>query len=280
MNPARPRRGAALGRWAVRVLLVLALPAQAETLSFRGYAYELGSNRFLYTELHEQRIEDGRWRSGTIDYVGPDGAHLGRKTLDFSRHPYVPLYRLELPADGYLEAITAVDDAQIEMVQRSAADAPLRRVSVPLPEVVAADSGFHAFLRDRFGELMAGHTVGFVFAVAGRLDTFRFRARKLGETTFEGRPAVALRVEPDSMLRFLVAPLTLTYDPVARRLLEYRGIANLHDPQTGKAYNARIIYPSRPPADAPALKAGPMKNETTRQPPSPALQPRGAGGGG
>lgn len=238
------------------LLAAAPLHAATATLSFRGYAYELSSNRFLYTELHRQEIDGERWVGGTIDYIGPDGARIGYKTLDFSRHPYVPLYRLDLVATGYAEGITGLTADRIEMIKRANGGGEPQRASVPLPATVAADSGFHAFLRDRFTELMAGRTVNFVFAVAGSLDTFRFRARRIAAAEFEGKPALRLRVEPDSMLRWLVEPLELTYDPAQRRLLEYRGVSNIHDPATGKAYNARIVYPSSPPADAPALPAG------------------------
>ncbi len=89
--------------------------------------------------------------------------------------------------------------------------------------------------------------------MAGNLDEFDFRARKVGDATFEGRPAVHIRVEPDSLLRWLVDPLDLTYEPVERKLVEYRGLSNIHDEATGKPYNVRIIYPTVPPADAPPL---------------------------
>ena len=57
--------------------------------------------------------------------------------------------------------------------------------------------------------------------------------------------------------RFADAPdFVLLYDPQQRRLLEYRGISNLHDPRTREAYSVRIVYPSVPPADVPALPEG------------------------
>ena len=82
---------------------------------------------------------------------------------------------------------------------------------------------------------------------------YRFRAQRIGAARFEGRPAVLIRVEPDSLLRWLVPSLELTYEPDERKLVEYHGVSNLHDPATGKAYNVRIIYPSKPPADAPPI---------------------------
>lgn len=226
------------------------------TLKFRGYAYDLSSNRFLYTELHEQHVAGERWLGGSIVYLAPDGGELGRKSLDFRQDPFIPVYRLDLKArGGYMEGITAVTTSSIEMAKRGY-DGTARREVIRRSARVAADSGFHVFIREHFAELLAGRPLNFVFAVAGNLDAYKFRARRLADTTFEGRPAVRFRVEPDSLLRWLVDPLELTYEAEQRKLLEYRGVSNIHDPATGKAYNARIIYPSQPPADAPPLPAG------------------------
>jgi hypothetical protein len=98
---------------------------------------------------------------------------------------------------------------------------------------------------------MSGQKVGFRLVVAGQLDTYQFRLRKTGETQFEGKPAVTLIAEPDSLLRVFVDPLQLTYDPKTKKLLEYRGVSNLHDAESGDIYVARIVYASKPPADAP-----------------------------
>lgn len=229
-------------------------PAAESTLRFRGYAYDLSSKKFLYTEVHEQRIAGGHWLGGTIDYYAPDGRRIGHKTLDFSKDPHVPLYRLDLTSKGgYMESITAVTAGRIDMAKQGHGEKSVETASVKRSGLMTADSGFHTFIRDHFDELMAGQTVAFSFAVAGNLDAFKFRARKTGETTFEGRPAVTLRIEPDSLLRFLVDPLELTYEPPQRKLVEYRGVSNIHEDVSGKPYNVRVIYPSARPADAPAI---------------------------
>lgn len=249
-----------LSRCAAVLAAVLAVPggaASETTLKFRGYAYDLASNRFLYTELHEQHVRDERWLGGTIRYVAPDGSELGRKSMDFRQDPFVPLYRLDLKArGGYMESIVALTPERIEMAKQGYGARDVARASIRRSPAVAADSGFHVYIREHFAELLEGRTVHFTFAVAGNLDAYRFRARRVADTVFEGQPAVRFRVEPDSLLRWLVDPLELTYEVGQRKLLEYRGVSNIHDPATGKAYNARIVYPSQPPADAPALPAG------------------------
>jgi hypothetical protein len=246
-------------RTALALLLAsLALAAQAGELEFRGYAYDLESGRFLYTEVHHQVVDGDRWTGGTITYYGPDGARIGHKALDFRKDPYVPLYRLELSAGGgYVEGITAIGDDAIEMEKKGYNSTKVRKASVTRRGTMVADSGFHSFLRDRFEDLVAGKAVPFTFVVSGELNTFKFRARRIADGTFEGKPAVRLQVEPDTLLRLLADPLEVLYEPTERKLLEYRGISNLHDPRTFEPYSVRIIYPSTPPADAPPLPGNP-----------------------
>jgi hypothetical protein len=219
------------------------------TRRFHGYAYELKSNRYLYTEVYEQRYEGGQWKGGRISQYSPEGRLIADKTLDFSANPFVPVFRFEIPAENYVEAITAVAGGKAELQKKSAGKT--QNKSLDVDATTAGDSGFHSYLVAHFEPLVKGETLAFNFIVAGNLDRYKFRVRRIEDAQFQGRTAVRFRVEPDSLLRYLVDPLTLTYDPDSRKLLEYRGISNIHDPATGKAYNARIIYPDQPPADAP-----------------------------
>ena len=230
-------------------LASLSLMANAETHRFYGYAFDLASDEYLYTEVHEQVIEDGVWKRGSIHYFAPDGSEIGKKTLDFSKDEAVPLYRFDMPNQNYAEGISEVGD-QVQLFKIN--DGKRSEKSIRREDNLAADSGFHTVLRDNFDALMAGDTVRMRLAVAGNLDSYRFRAKKVGETTFDGKPAVALKIELDSLLRLLVDDLQLVYEPEERRLMEYRGISNVHNPDTGKPYNARIVYPDEAPDGAPS----------------------------
>lgn len=234
-------------RWLSVILLALALPAAAQTERFYGYAYDLKTDRHLYTEVHEQHFQDGRWTGGRIAYYLPDGRRLGLKTLDFAKDAFVPVFRLDLELEGYMEAIVDNGDP-IVMERREGAKAKVERKSVKRDGPTAADSGFHAILYENFERLMKGETVSLRLAVAGGLDQYRFRGRRVGDSTFEDRPAVRFVVEPDSLLRFVVDPLDLTYDPKTRQLLEYRGLSNIRNPATGQLWTTRIAYYSKPPA--------------------------------
>jgi hypothetical protein len=234
---------------AVLSLCLGARGVRAEDLKFYGYAYDLKSGKYLYTEVYHEVAENGRWVSGTTRYYAPDGRLLGDKTLNFTSDPYIPLYTMKLFDEDYIEGILKVDMHGIDLfkVRRG----QRKEKVVDKDGLVAADAGFHPLIIAHFDSLAAGAPLKFTFAAAGLQNTFRFVAKKSGDTEFEGRPAVQFRLEPDSVLRLFNDPLLLTYDPDDKRLLEFRGISNVHDPSTGKAYNARIEYYSKPPDDAP-----------------------------
>lgn len=247
-------------KWiAALTLALLAGQAQAaeQTLHFYGYAYDLKSGKYLYTEVHAQQVKDDRWVGGTMTYFSPDGKKIALKTLSFKDDPYIPTYRLEQDYDGYVEGIGKIGE-EIEVFKQSNRDEKMETGSVDKEQMMAADSGFHSFIRAHFNELMNGSTLSLRLVVAGQLDAYQFRLRKTGDTQFEGKPAVTIVAEPDSLLRLFVDPLLLTYDPTDKKLLEYQGVSNLHDPATGKIYEARIVYASKPPADAPK-KLPPLK---------------------
>ncbi len=243
-----------IARIAVLALGLVATAAAAEpsqTLRFYGYAYDLRSGEHLYTEVHRQELAGERWLRGTIRYFDAGGRPMGEKGLDFSRDPYVPEYRFTLPDLGYVEAITSSGDPI--RLERRLNGGPVERAALQVDGPMCADSGFHSFIRAHFERLLSGEWLRFRMVVAGSLDQFRFRARRIGDTQFEGRPAVRFRVELDSLLRLLVDPLELTYDPDSLRLLEYRGVSNVRDPATGQPLEVRIAYYSERPDNVAVL---------------------------
>lgn len=231
------------------LLAASAAHAELRTAKFYGFAYDLKSSRYLYTEVHEQHLDGDRWLGGIIRYVAPDGSPIGDKVLDFSKDPYIPVYELKLPLEHYEEAITSISPDRVELMK--ARDGTRKTGSEKRVPGMAADSGFSSLLVDHFSEIEAGQTLRFTFAVAGQLSAYQFRAHKVADLQYDGQPALQLVVEPDSLLRMFVDPLTIIYSKLNHHLLEYRGVSNVHDPATGSAYNVRIVYPNTPPPDAP-----------------------------
>jgi hypothetical protein len=229
-----------------------ALAATTGAARVLGQVRDADTQRLLYTEVHEQRLHtDGAVQTALTTYLDPQGREIGRKKLDFRDNRTVPAFRMDLPGQGYAEGISEVGKEAMAFKLDQGRE---QRKRLPLmPGLVAADSGFNQLLLDQMGALKGNETVAFRLVVAGNLDQYQFRARKLGDTQFRGESALRIRVEPDSLLRWVVDPIELVYNGAGTRLLQYTGISNVLDPSTGKVYKrVQIEY-----SHAPSSEKGP-----------------------
>jgi hypothetical protein len=232
------------------LLCSTAATAQDGVARLYGYGYDLDSGRYAFTEIIEQRLAGGQWVGGGTTYFDPDGREIGRKTLDFSRDPFVPVYRLDL-SDGYAEAIT--DNGATIAMERRLPGAQPGRDTERKEGLLTADAGLPRLLRAHFAALARGEVLKFRVVAPSRLETFKFRARQVEDVQFEGKPARQVRVDMDSMLSLFAGPLHFTFDPESGKLLEFRGMTNVRNPATGDPFKVRISYYSTPPKDAPPL---------------------------
>lgn len=248
-------RTALLSALATSQLAYGVVAATPDAAQFCGYAFDLKGGQFRYVEHHQLKLDGDRWMGGSIDYIAADGSAIGRKTLSFESNPLIPVYRLELLGGRYIEGIERVDSSSVLAYRKEFSDSEIKRETISYTAPASADSGFHSLIKANLADLVAGKKQRFGFIVAGALDQYKFRVRRDGESTFEGRPAVRLLAEPDTWLRLLVDPLDLVYDPANGQLLEYRGPTNLRDPQTLKGFDVHITYSARVPDGVPPAAA-------------------------
>lgn len=219
------------------------IATSAELQHFTTTARDLKTGRVVYTESYDVRVDQGRWRSGTTRYFLPDGTAIGERKFDFSSDRYVPIYTLDQTNVGYREGITHIDARHVQVFVIR--DGHRHAASLARVHDMVADCGSQPYLVDHLGQLEAGRTLHFRLVVPGKTDSFRLRARKLADLDVDGRRAIRVRIELDSLLRLFLPPLEVTIDPDTRRVLEYSGITNLKDPATGKAYAAKITFAYR-----------------------------------
>ncbi len=233
------------------ILSALSLPVSAATIrTFTGEATDLHSGQLIYREVHEQRYDGARWLGGSIRYIAADGRLLGEKVLDFSQDPYVPVMRFTQPETGSEDRITQVDANAISV--SSQYHGKTSRVRLPRTQDQVADAGFNAYVADHIPVLMQGRTVQMQFIVVARQAQYSFRIIPAGRLQLAGEPAIRLRVEPASLLRWLASPLTLVYGLNTRRLLRYEGLSNVTNPLTGKVWTANIRFDTSTSREQPA----------------------------
>ena len=218
---------------------------------FYGYAYGRDSHKYLYTEVYAMRFDaKGHWLGGTIRYFWADGRPIGHKVIEFTEDPFVPVYSLDLTGENYREGITKVAPDGVRVFKKSHLNNIVRDKTIGREPLQAADSGFDALITAHLDALMAGQAVYFDLVVPGQLDDYHLTVKKFADTTFEGQGAVIVKVKPNSLLSLLADPLFLTYSP-SGKLLEYKGISNILDPETGKVYSVDVVFPSTAPKDVP-----------------------------
>ncbi len=220
--------------------LLAPVAALAEQQQFTGTAHDLKNGRVLFIEHYDVQVENGRWTSGTTRYQLPSGQQIAERKFDFSSDRYVPVFAFEQTNPEYREGITKIDKGKVDVYM--VRDGNRQAASLDRVKEMVSDCGAQGYVVDHVDALQAGAVLHFTLAVAGRLDSFSLRARKVGEAEVGGVKGIRVRIELDSLLRLVLPPLELTIDPVTRRLLEYAGISNLKDPATKKAFSARIVF--------------------------------------
>ncbi len=219
------------------------------TTCFDGYAYSLDSGNYRYTAHNEQTRKNGKLTHWQVTYVGRQGQVIARKTLNFTANQTVPTYKMTVPQSGYMEGIRH-SGSRWWMVRREKQGAKAKRKSFKIKRPIAGDAGFNTLVKQHFAALQSGKTLKFRFVAAGKLSVINLKAFKAGTTTFDGQKAVVFKAELNMFLiHFLVGSLKLTYNPDTHRLLEYRGIGNVHNKQ-GNTYSVRVDYDPTMPAVA------------------------------
>jgi len=209
-----------------------------------GHAYSLETGEKVYREIHQPVIDAGELVGDEVTYRAPDDRVIARKRVDFSQRASAPAFRLIDRRSGYVEGLEWLGQDQAALFRREGGDAAMERVEIEAPSDLVADAGFDIVIYRRLDELKAGEELTFPFAAPGRLDTYDYRLRKVGEARVLGQPAIEIRFEPQSaILRWLADPIDVAYHRETGALLRYEGVSNLPNPDGEGNYRVRIDFP-------------------------------------
>jgi hypothetical protein len=225
---------------AIGVMCAASVAQGAELQRFTSTAHDIQSGRVLYSEQYEVEVDNNRWISGTTRYLLPSGQQIAVRKFDFSSDRYVPVFSLDQTSPAYEEGISRVGKDKIDAYQ--VRDGQRQTASLDRVKDTVADCGSQAYVVDHLDDFQAGRTLHFTLVVAGRVDSFRLRASKVGDVEVEGVRGIRIRIELDSVLSLVLPPIELTIDPITRRLLEYSGITAVKDPATKRSYTARVVF--------------------------------------
>jgi len=237
--------------WILGVFLVVpalsaALEANPNPPPYLGEAYDLKSYQLVYRESHQEYFTNGLKTGTYTSFQDPQGHVIAERRLDFSRSSVKPDYTFKDFRDGYEEGANVLG-AQVRVFYRDAGEEKLHEKVLTVPEPYVIDGGFNAFLKQNWDSLTAGRRIHFHFVAPARLDYFSFVAHEDPGRVPKGKIARAFVVEVDnSLLRLLVSPIVVLYDPSTRRMMQYQGISNIGDGK-GKSLKVNLVYPETGP---------------------------------
>lgn len=221
------------------LLFAAAVEADRTTIERTGYAYELGKDRLLYTEEHEEHQENGKVARSEVTYRDPDGEVIATKRLDFSSHATGPDFRLENLRNGHLEGAERQGDVIRVFFRRTGNDG-LKEHELRPPGDAIIDGGFDRFIEMNWGRLLQGEAVKRPFLVPSFHRFLDFRIYLERKTDTE----VVFIMEPASMfLRLFADGIVVSYDRDSGALRLYEGTSNIRD-QDGENYEVRVEFPA------------------------------------
>jgi hypothetical protein len=245
-------------------VLALAAAAHGAGTTFNGYARSLDTGQLLYVESHAVSSIGTPAETRVVLYrCGPGAAPFARKDLSYGGQRIAPAFTFIDARSGYAEGLRR-EAGRLEVFERAGPTAQTRTEYLPAANALVADAGFDEFVRAQWDALERGEAVGIPFLVPSRLDSVKFRVRKVSETQIEGEAANVFRLSVAGPLSWFVSDIDISYRKSDRRLLRYRGITNIRD-TAGELIAAQIDFPeadrSDRAVDLAALRALPLVSQ-------------------
>lgn len=225
---------------------VLGLPAvAADNLHYLGIAYAAHGDKKLYLEEHFVFDKDNA-RTRLVLYRCPSGQPFARKWVMDESSASAPDFDLYDARTGYREGVSGQPGARKVYTQQNG-HSPLRSAPLENRPNAVIDAGFDAYVREHFDNLDQREHLAFL--VPSRLGYVDLRLAN--QSSDAGTRHIRLSV--DAWYAFAAPSIDLTYDTANRRLVQFKGISNIQDPN-GNSQTVRIEFPSSAVRSAPTLQ--------------------------
>ncbi|APP77181.1 hypothetical protein BJD12_20330 [Xanthomonas vesicatoria ATCC 35937] len=195
-----------------------------------GDVFDADQGTLRYRESHWLLDDGGR----LVLYHCPNGQPFARKQVEGGGTS--PDFSLLDGRDGYREGVRKRNGVR-EMFQQQPGK-PERSTALPEgKDERVIDAGFDAYLRNHWDALAsASQRVDFVLPSLQR--QLGFRVERIDDNAGQRR----FRISLDAWYGAAVPALEVRYSIANKRLLEFRGVGNLRDPQ-GRYPRVRIVFP-------------------------------------
>ena len=223
------------------ISIIFSISVFGNEIKFYGTAMDLKTGKFVYTDNHKEKYQNGVHVSSVISYKDSSGKEFANKVIEFTPNASVPNFTFFDLRDGYTEGGKKTGNAIKLFYRRKSTDSLSEKV-LNVDKWNVLDGGFDYFVRENWENFSDERKISFEFLVPVELGEFGFRVYKLRDDVVLGREAIVLRMEIDNFIfRSFIRPITIAYDKKTKRILQYEGISNIND-ENGKSLNVKITY--------------------------------------
>jgi hypothetical protein len=216
----------------IRFLLILLFApslahGQNGALDFGGDAV-LTDGKIFYHE-HDLLMFDHGQRKMRTTYADATGKDFAELTSDFKKFKYLPECHFSDQRDHYEYRLKLTGKPDlVEMAVKDSLKAEWKTKEVAIHENTFILQTTHLFIADHLAELLKGNSVDAEMALPSRRSVERMTIEP--DLKASKPSALLLRIKASSFLvRAILPEMTLIFDPLLKRVSEFRGISNLLD---------------------------------------------------
>jgi hypothetical protein len=193
-------------------------------ITYSGTALDVKDAAFLYRETHWLRIQDGEVVERVVLYTCRGGTPFAHKIVTYQNR-FAPDFLFEDASNGVRLGLRGHDERR-EVFYRDDGRSAEKQSELPATDLVA-DSGFDAFVRTHWSELMDRGVVSMKFLVPSRLEEMSFKVQHLRSDRIDGAPVEVFRLKLSGALGWVVPSIDVYYGASDHVLLRYVGLSDL-----------------------------------------------------
>lgn len=206
-----------------------------------GYAYDLKTNEFIYSESYKEIFKDGIHLSTSNIYKDKNGMIIGYRESNYSKNPFIPEFYLKNNKIEYEEGCIVLEKG-FKLYHKDKGKSIKFSQTFLFSDDIVVDSGIHHFILKNFDKLKNNKVLRVRIGVPSQLKLLPFLIKKEMEYQLAGKHLMRVKIAIDSFfISLLVDPVLVDYDVDKKVFFQYIGISNIYD-ENYKSYFVRMNF--------------------------------------
>jgi len=221
-------------------LFLSQVQAKGSVKGFYAIAYDMKTNKYLYTAYHRDYFENNRIVRRSTLYKNKKGK-IGHRYVNFNNSKIAPNFSFKDIRRGYEQGVIIKKD-NVLLYSKESKSAKKKKSFVKLKDNLVVDEGFDFFVMKNWSILMSGQKIIFKYAVPSQRDYYTFNIQKVGFMTIKGKKCLKIKLSVNSMvLKMFVDNIIVSYALDDKRPMSYHGISNISNLE-GKSYKVNLYF--------------------------------------